>query len=241
MINHDLAQRIVCVSETTRQIAIKEGVQAERVLVIQNGIRPVPIEGVDRFGVRMEAGVGEQDIFLISVGRLVYQKAHEYLVAAMPEVLKEFPNVKVGICGDGVLRAELESQIHSLGLSNSVRLFGRSDHVANYLASADVFVMPSRWEGLPIALLEAMSAGLPVIATNVEGVDEVIVDGEQGLLVPVGNVDALVRAILQLLRDPAMRARMGLSSKQRIAERYSIDQMSERYLALMVKLMEARA
>jgi glycosyltransferase involved in cell wall biosynthesis len=241
MINHDLAQRIVCVSEMTRQIAIKEGVQAERVLVIQNGIRPVPIEGVDRPRVRKEAGIQEQDVFLLSVGRLVYSKAHEYLIAAMPEVLRQFPNVKVGICGDGVLRADLEAQIQSLGLSSSVKLLGMSDRVASYLASADVFVMPSRSEGLPIALLEAMSAGLPIIVTKVEGVNEVIVDGEQGLLVPIGDVDALARAILQLLHDPAMRARMGHSSKQRMAEFYSIDHMGERYLALMVELLEARA
>jgi len=241
MVNKNIANRIVTVSEMTRQIAIKEGIQAERIVVIQNGISPVPIEGVNRLDVRKEAGIDGGDIFLLSVGRLVYQKAHEYLVAAMPVVLKEFPNVKVGICGDGVLHAKLDAQIRSLGLSDSVKLLGKFDSVARFLASADIFVLPSRWEGLPVALLEAMSAGLPVIATKVEGVDEVIVNGEQGLLVPVENVDALVRAILQLLRDPDIRVRMGFASKQRIAELFSIDRMGEKYLALMCELMGTKA
>ncbi len=241
MVNNNIANRIVTVSERTRQIALIEGVKAERIVVIQNGISPVPVESVDRLEVRKEAGMDETDIFLLSVGRLVYQKAHEILIAAMPAVLKEFPHVKVGICGGGVLRSRLEAQIQSLGLSDSVKLLGKFDSVVRFLASADVFVLPSRWEGLPIALLEAMSAGLPVIATKVEGVDELVVDGEQGVLVPVGDVDSLVQAILQLLRDPYLRARMGFASKQRISACFSIDRMSEKYLTLMSELLESKA
>lgn len=240
MVNHDFAQRIVVVSEKTRQISLEEGIKAERIVVIQNGAGPVPIEGVNRSEVRKEAGVGDDDIFLLSVGRLVYQKAHEYLVAAMPVVLKEFPNVKVGICGDGVLFNELERQIRSLGLCDSVKLLGKFDSVARFLASADVFVLPSRWEGLPIAMLEAMSAGLPVVATKVEGVEEVIVNGEHGFLVPVEDEAALTWAILQLARDPQMRKRMGASSKQRLQEFYTIDRMGEQYLSLMLGLMKSQ-
>jgi glycosyltransferase involved in cell wall biosynthesis len=236
MVNNDTAHVVVAVSERTRQNALKEGIKADRIRVIQNGIAPVPIEGVNRFEVRKEAGFGENDPVLLSVGRLVYQKAHEFLIAAMPLVLKEFPNAKVGICGDGVLRADLELQIKSLGLSSSVKLLGKWDDVSRFLASADVFVLPSRWEGLPIALLEAMSAGLPVIATEVEGVDEVIVHGEHGLLVPVEDADALSQAILQLLRQPDMRINMGVAAKKRLQELYSIDRMGERYLALMLEI-----
>jgi glycosyltransferase involved in cell wall biosynthesis len=184
--------------------------------------------------------VGDEDIFLLSVGRLVYQKSHEDLVGAMPAVLKEFPNVKVGICGDGVLYNELERQIRSLGLCDSVKLLGKFDSVARFLVSADVFVLPSRWEGLPIAMLEAMSAGLPIIATKVEGVEEVIVNGEHGFLVPVEDQAALTQAILQLARDPQMRKRMGASSKQRLLDLYTIDRMSEQYLALMLELKASR-
>jgi glycosyltransferase involved in cell wall biosynthesis len=238
IINNNIAQNIVVVSGMTRQRALEEGIKAGRIVVIRNGITPIPLEGVNRSEVKKEAGMQDGDLVILSVGRLVYQKGHEYLIAAMPIVLNEFPNAKVGICGDGLLRADLEAQIQLLGLSDSIKLLGKWDSVSKFLVSADVFVLPSRSrEGLSIALLEAMSVGLPIIATNVEGMDEVILEGENGLLVPIKNPDALAQAILQLLRDPQMRKRMGDVSKQRLHDLYTIDRMCERYLALMFDLM----
>jgi len=235
MINSNFAQHIVAVSGMTRQKLLDEGIQVQRIVVIQNGIAPLPLEGVNRSEVRKEAGMEADDLVLLAVGRLVYSKAHEILIAAMPTVLQKFPNAKVGICGDGVLRTKLEAQIEALGLSASVKLLGESDHVAKFLASADVFVLPSLWEGLPIALLEAMSAGLPVISTKVEGVEEVIVEGENGLLVPIGNSAALADAITQLLADPQLRRKMGAASKAKVLEFYTVDRMCEQYLKLMLK------
>jgi glycosyltransferase involved in cell wall biosynthesis len=234
MINHNLAQRIVAVSALTRQKLLEEGIQADRIVVISNGIMPVQVEDVDRSRVRKEMGIGADDPFLLAVGRLVHSKAHENLIAAMPAVLKKFPDAKVGICGDGVLRSKLEEQIYSLGLLDSVKLLGQSDHVAKFLASADVFVMPSLWEGLPIALLEAMSAGLPIIATRVEGVEEVVTEGEHGLLVPIGNIEALADAILRLLADPELRRKMGGACKAKVLAFYTADRMCEQYLNLML-------
>lgn len=248
MVNHNIAHKLVTVSEKTGQIALVEGVKAGRISVIQNGTTPLLIESVNRLeicteqrqSVRKEAGIGADDPFLLSVGRLCYQKAHEVLVSAMPVVLQEFPNAKVGICGEGVLRKNLETQINSFGLDDSVKLFGIQNNIQKFLASADIFVLPSRWEGLPVALLEAMSAGLPVIATKVEGVDEVIVDGVHGLFAPLDDADALSQVILQLLRDEPMRARMGSAAKQRVNEMYSLDRMCERYLSLIHMLYKKR-
>jgi len=240
MVNHNIAHILVTVSEKTRQLALAEGVKSARISVIQNGIAPVPFEGERRLEVRKEAGIGADDPFLLSVGRLVPVKAHEVLVSAMPAVLKEFPNTKVGICGDGVLRGELEDQIKSLGLEGSVKLFGEQNNVAKFLFSADVFVLPSRSEGLPMALLEAMSAGLPIIATRLEGVGEVVLEGAHGLFAPVDDADGLAHVILQLLRDPSMRARMGQAAKQRVNEIYSADRMGEQYLTLMLMLLRSK-
>jgi glycosyltransferase involved in cell wall biosynthesis len=174
------------------------------------------------------------------VGRLVYQKAHETLISAMPSVLKEFPETKLDICGDGYMRSKLELQIQSLHLSKNVRLLGRRNDVDRFLAAADIFVLPSRWEGLPIALLEAMSMGLPVIATNVQGVDEVIMKQEYGLLVPVEDADRLAAAILQLLRNPQLRKEMGIAGRKRLVDVYSIDRMAERYLSLILAEMDRK-
>ncbi len=236
MINHDIAQCIVAVSAKTRQKLLKEGIWSERIIVIPNGIAPAQIEGVNKLEARKEAGVGPDDPFLLAVGRLVYSKAHEILIASMPAVLKKFPNAKAGICGDGILRSTLEEQIRALGLSDSVKLLGHSDHVAKFLGSADVFVMPSLWEGLPIALLEAMSAGLPIVATRVEGVEEVVTEGEQGLLVPIEDTTALAEAIIKLLDNPRLRRKLGAASKARVMASYTTDQMCEKYLSLMLKL-----
>ncbi len=233
MVNHNIAQKLVAVSQKMYQASLKEGVRPERVVTILNGVVPLPIENRSRREVGKEAGVDVDAPVLISVGRLVYAKAHEVLVASMPAVLKEFPNTKVEIYGEGVLRADLESQIERLGVSNSVQLLGQSDNVARHLANADVFILSSRSEGLPIALLEAMSAGLPCIATKVEGVDEVIIEGQHGLVVPVEDPEALAQAILQLLRDPAARSKMGAEARQRVSEFYTVDRMCAQYLELM--------
>ena len=229
-----MASCIVAVSEQTRLKSLEEGIHADKIVMIPNGIIPVSIAGINRQSVRAEAGFKQDDVVMLSVGRLVYQKAHEYLVAAMPAVLKEMPNAKVGICGDGVLRADIEAQIRSLKLEDQVKLFGMQADVTKYLAAADIFILSSRWEGLPIALLEAMSTGLPVISTKVEGVEEVIVEGEHGLLVPIENTNALANAIIQLLSDPQLRHKMGAAAKAKVVESYTADRMCEQYLALMI-------
>ena len=237
MVNHNIAHKLVAVSEKTYQISLREGVHERRIEIIQNGIVPLPIENRSRSEVRKEAGMGVDDLVLLSVGRLVYQKAHEVLVACMPDVLREFPNAKAWIFGEGPLRADLQAQVEQLGLLNSVLLPGKSDHIYDLLACADIFILPSRWEGLPIALLEAMSAGLPCISTKVEGVDEVLVEGEHGLFVPVENPNMLAQAILQLLRTPETRSKMGRAARQHVSNLYTVDRMCSQYLELMIKCL----
>lgn len=238
LINHALANTLVVVSARTYQSALREGVRVERMVIIKNGIRPLSVESVDRLKVREEAGLQDGDIFLVSVGRLVYEKAHNVLLNAMPFILEKYPNVKVGIVGDGVLRTQLEAQIEELGITHSVRLFGMSDSVLKYLAIAQAFVLPSRSEGLPIALLEAMSAGLPVVVTDLDGMDDVVRRGEDGFLVPVEDARALANAILQLLSDPARARQMGIAARKHVMENYTEDIMGEQYLALMKKYLE---
>lgn len=240
LVNH-FAAHLVAVSDRIRNNAIQEGIRAEKITVIPNGITPLQVQGVDRLNIRKQMGLGADDVVLIAVGRLVYQKAHEYLVAAMSDVAPHMPTVRVWICGDGFLREDLAAQIKANGLEKSVKLLGTQYDIAKYLAAADVFVLPSRWEGLPISMLEAMSIGLPVIATRVEGVTEVIEDRVQGVLIPVEDKAALSQAILQLATDPALRQQMGASAKQRVHQAYSLDRMCQAYLDLMTGSFERRA
>ena len=178
----------------------------------------------------------------MAVGRLVYEKGHEFLVEAMSTVTRESNHVVAGICGAGPLQGELMAQIEKLGLSNKVKLLGQWDEIPELLAASDVFVLPSRWEGIPMALLEGMMAGLPVIATRVEGVDEVVQPGEHGLLVPLESPAELAQAILQLLRSPADCQRMGAAARERVLSSYTTDRMCEAYLQVIKKgLSETKA
>jgi len=129
-------------------------------------------------------GFQAADRLFVTVGRLATQKGHSYLLEAIARVVNEFPNAKFLFAGDGPLRAELETRVDALNIRNYVWFLGIRNDIPLLLSMCDGFILPSLWEGLPIALLEAMYAGLPVIATDVEGVDEIIKDGENGLLVP---------------------------------------------------------
>lgn len=239
LVNHGVVTHLVTVSQKTFQVALREGVQKEHITVIPNGIEPLLVQEAVRHEVRHQQALHEEDLVLISVGRLVHQKAHEILVRCMPIILSEFPRTKTWIFGEGPLRQDLQVLIDQLGLSDNVILWGKTDKIAKYLAASDVFVLPSRWEGLPIALLEAMSAGLPSVATKVEGVDEVLESGIHGYFVPVEDAQALAQAILQLLRVPSDRFKMGKNAKRQVSELYTVERMCQGYLNLMLDALKA--
>jgi glycosyltransferase involved in cell wall biosynthesis len=206
-------------------------------VVIHNGIPPISDASTNRPGTRKELGLTDSDVLLLSVGRLVYQKGHEYLIEAMPRILARFPSVRVLICGDGPLRGELQSHIDRMHLQEPVKLLGNRNDIDRFLQSADIFVLPSRWEGLPVALLEAMGMGLPVVATQVEGVDEVLERDTDGLLVPPEDAMALGEALLRLIASAALRRNMGAAARGRIQESYTLDIMCEKYLVVMRSLV----
>lgn len=233
LVNRGVIQTLVASSARTKNNAITAGVQPHRIKVIYNAIMPFDISHAAREPVRQRLGLRPENVLFLAVGRLVYEKGHEFLVEAMSEVATSAPKATVGICGDGPLRGELVYQIDRLGLQGKVKLLGLWEDLHELLAAADAFVLPSRWEGLPMALLEAMMAGLPVIAARVEGVDEVVEDGVHGLLVPTESPDELAKAILQLCRDPEMRRRMGAAARRRVLEAYTTNRMCGQYLAVM--------
>jgi glycosyltransferase involved in cell wall biosynthesis len=240
LVNAGVASILVSVSTKALEQAAKAGAKRERMVVIQNGIVPVRSDHPHGDGVRSEMGLAEEDVLLLSVGRLVYQKGHEFLVRAMPRILGRHPQVRAVICGEGALRGALRAQIAELRLEDSVFLTGNRPDIDRFLNTADIFVLPSRWEGLPVALLEAMSAGLPVVATHVEGVEEVVQNETQGLLVPPGDSEALAVALIELIGRGEARRRMGEAARQRIEESYTVDIMCEKYLRVMSELVDAR-
>jgi len=158
------------------------------------------------------------------VARFSFQKDHECLLEAMKNVPR---HVQCVLAGTGPLLARLRTKVRREGLADRVFLPGESDNVAELLARCQVFVLASRWEGLPISVLEAMRAGLPVVASDVGGVSEAVTDGETGWLVPPGNPGALAARIRQLAMDPRLRVRMGEAGRKRQAEHFTACQMTD--------------
>ena len=191
---------------------------------------------LDRFSPR-QGNVG--DSFVAgSVGRLSPEKGLKYLLQAMATVIREEPRARLLLAGGGPERAALERLASRLGLAGRVEFAGEVAHeqVPDVLARMDVFAMPSTWEGFGVAALEAEAMELPVVASNVHGIPDVVEDGVSGILVPPKDVDALVAAILRLLRDGEERRRMGHAGRELVACRYSWTDSTRRMEALYEEL-----
>lgn len=167
-----------------------------------------------------------------TVGRLAPQKDQLRLVEAAPLVLERHPEIVFEIVGDGELREELTEAIRARGLEDSVRLLGGRDDVPELLAHMDVFAMPSLFEGLCVAVVEAQAAGVPVVATAVGGMVETVVPGETGVQVPAGDARALADGILWVLAHPDEAAALAAEAQRRARARFSLEQMTEGTLAV---------
>ena len=186
-------------------VAVSKAV-AERVI---DGKPRVIYAGVATVEVGPPRSRTDAKLVLGTAGRLVKLKGIEYLLRASARLKQEFPALEVQIAGTGPELKELQAEVSRLGLEGRVRFLGWIEDVATVLSSWDVFVMPSLEEGFPIAALNAMAAGLPVVATKVGGVPELIEDGSSGLLVEPRDLEALVAALGTLLRDRELRLRLG--------------------------------
>ncbi len=231
-----IVDTLVAVTEGIRSQSIQEGIRPELVITIPNGIQLPSIKrkSAEVFSKNLKIPTG--CMTLLSVGRLVHEKAYEVLIQAMQLVVQEYSEVVLLIAGSGVLQDHLQKWIDTLHLADRVHLLGDRQDVTDLMINADIFVMSSRSEGMPMALLEAMGSGLPVVATRVGGLSEVVEDHSQGMLVPAEDPQELAKAILELLRDPALRSRMGRNARQRIEERYTMERMCRQYEQVIVDL-----
>lgn len=167
-----------------------------------------------------------------TVARLARQKGLDVLVTAAPAVLARHPAARFVVAGDGEERAALEEQARASGVAGSIAFLGARDDVPELLAGFDVFALPTRFEGLCLAVVEAQAAGLPVVATPVGGIQETVLHEETGLLVPVDDPAALAEAIIRLLDDPALAVRLAAEGRRRALARFGVERMVERTVAL---------
>ncbi|MGY2066015.1 glycosyltransferase [Blastococcus sp. SYSU DS0619] len=191
---------------------------------------------------RLRAGLGlPPDAPMIAlVGRIEDQKGVDLLVRAVPAVLAEVPRAHVVVVGDGTRRGETEALAGELGVAGHVHFSGWRDDLADVMRAIDVLALPSRWEAFGIVNLEAMSAAKPVVGFAVEGIPEVVVAGETGLLSPPGAVDALARDLVRVLTDPELAARLGAAGRRRFVEQFTPERMVQAHVELYERLVARR-
>ncbi len=232
--------RVVAVGEAVRQaLIVNEGIADESIAVVYNGIDADRFAGRpgDRALVRRELGLETDAPVILQVARLDYLKDHATAMRSMARVMREKPAARLLLVGEGPEERSIRTQVEQLGLGTSVLFLGLRKDVARLLQAADLFLLSSVSEGIPLTVIEAMCAGLPVVCTRVGGTAEVIIDGETGLLTAAGDDAAIAGAILRLIGDPARRQMMGDAGRQRARELFSEATMAEHYASLYEEML----
>ncbi len=232
-----MADTIIAVSPGQMSLALGVNLcPPKKLVVIENGVdfarHPAQIDAEAK---RAELGLDAGQLTVGMIGRLARQKGCEHLVDAAACVMKTMPEVQFLLIGGGELEGRISERIGRLGIAGSVRMLGHRDDVAEIYPLLDVFVLSSLWEGLPYVILEAMAAGLPVVASRVPGVEDVVRHGETGLLANIEDADEIASCLLKLLADPRLRRQMGRSGRERVEQHYSI----ERFIRRLTELYDA--
>jgi glycosyltransferase involved in cell wall biosynthesis len=227
-------RRIIAVSDEVRARYAEElRVPPRQLAVVRNGITVPRVVRPPDPVLRAELVRGRPDYVVLTPARLHDQKGHKFLLAAAAQV----PDATFVLAGDGPLRAELEAQARELGIAERCVFLGHRSDVPDLLAAADLLVLPSLWEGLPISVLEAMAAQRPVVATAIGGTDEAVTHEAGGLLVPPCDVDALASAIRRLRADPALAHRLAVAGRERAEREFSSEVMAANVMRVYDEVM----
>lgn len=231
--------RVLSVSyDHAHQLTKTIGFPLDRIHVLANGVDHERFDS-KKGGqhVRKHLNLRQDDIVIGTVGRLVPVKNQQLLIHSFSRLCNKYPNIRLMVTGDGPLRESLEQVAGEIICPTRFRFLGRRSDVPEIMAAMDIFTLPSHSEGMSNTILEAMSSGLPVIATAIGGNPELVVHGETGQLIPVDNTHALTDAIAFLVENPAIRNRMGLAGRQRVEDRFSLQRMVANYQDLYHRCM----
>lgn len=234
---------LIAECEASRKYLVERlGYPEARTIAIHNGVDIAgwTISQSDRARCRGELKLEDKDVLIGAIGRLDYQKGHAFLLEAVARLRVAHP-VKLVLLGDGPLRDYLAGLAAKLGLEGHVFMLGERPDAAAWLSALDIFAMPSLWEGLPNALLEAMALGLPVVATRVDGVPEAVAHDMSGILCQPKDSQALFVPLQDLIVDPALRRRLGEGARTVITENFTLAKMIERYEAAYRKVLGEEA
>lgn len=238
-----LADRVVTVSRDQRRLLLRRGVDRRRVVLIPNVIDAEAFSALaaPRATTRAELGCDQDSPLLVAVGRLTPQKGIDVLLEALPAILEAVPGVTVLVVGDGISNDALQQTSRTAGLAARVRFLGAREDVPSLLAAADLVVIPSRSEGLPLVLLEAMAVGTAVVATDVGGMTDLVTDGEHGWLLPPNRPDALAAAITDALTHDERRNTVAAAARHRVRVAAAPGRAARRLAAVYRTVLAERA
>jgi glycosyltransferase involved in cell wall biosynthesis len=224
-------QKIVAVSEAVKKyVVLSENISEDKVTVIFNGVE------LEKFLNKERKYPKKNEVIIGSLGRLTEQKGFDFLVKSMTLLKDE--KVRCLVAGEGKNREKLEKQIEKESLTNKIKFLGWQQDTKKFLSLLDIFILPSRWEGFGIAILEAGLSGLPVIASKVDGIKEIIEDGVDGLLFEKGDFNELAEKISYLVGNPKERERLGSSLQNKVKERFFIEKIVKEYEKLYLRLLK---
>ena len=226
-------------SESAAEFLVSKGFPNEKFKIVYNGIDVSRFQGKHNpLKVKKEFNIPiDERKNITCVANLRPKKGHRYLIEALDYLRKRGADFLCLLVGDGICRDELEELVKRLDLVQNVVFLGRQQKIPEILSISDIFILPSLWEGLPGCIMEAMASELPIVATDVSGVSELVVDGETGFLVPPRDGEALAGKIELLLRDDGMRKRMGAAGFDRIRRVFTLERMVKETEAIYLELM----
>ena len=230
-----LCKRVLAVSDGIRNGLEERGINKEKISVITNAV-PVPALAMqnDKRGrcFRQQHGISPEEFVFVYVGRLSEEKGLHYLLEAFSGLIRSAISARLVLIGDGPQHKVLKQRIAELDLEQRISLTGFQKQISPWLAIADCFVLPSLTEGTPMALLEAMAAGVPIVATGVGGVPDVITNGVNGLLVPCANAEALRHGMSRIIADPELRKKYRCEARKTVDSRYSVQPWCQKILQI---------
>jgi glycosyltransferase involved in cell wall biosynthesis len=224
-----LADKIICVSECDRSLGIQTGMNPSRLVTIHNGIEDIPEP------LRTKPDT-TSPIRITMVARFDRQKDHLTLI----EAFKNIQGAELVLIGDGPRLEEIKTYVSQIGIAEKVNFLGYRDNISEILAQSHIFALISNWEGFPYTVVEALRAGLPVVASNVGGVTEAIIDGVTGYCVPRGDIDLLRQRLLKLVNDGELREKMGRKGRERYESEFTFKHMFEKTFTVYEEVLKQK-
>jgi glycosyltransferase involved in cell wall biosynthesis len=222
---------MVTVSEDLKnQMIMSNGIDKKKVLVIHNGIDTEKLYRPEsRERTRRALGIKGDDFVIGNIARMVSLKNHRFLINVFKELREDLPGLRLTLIGDGPLKGELEAYAKNMKLTDAIQFLGERKDIGELLSVFDLFVLPSLTEGISMTLIEAMAAGVPIVASRVGGTPEIIENNRTGSVIPLDEPSKWVKEIKSIIKDDQKRKDMAETAKYEVKKRFSLNSMVDRY------------